>query len=282
MSKTEAHKTRRLAHAQAIAALHRSKPGPCRVRRLLDTQVLVDRYGAHVVAAMPEEIIDLADGTRVCEWPDAESRPHTIRRETLAERDDRMLAVVIDGKQNATDKTEAIVLMSDRRIRYASEDDMWRDLTRIAGKAPFAKPQYRVAESSISSWNGDTTIPVEFTPTEVAQYASVQIAIDARKANNGQRDTPDMRGRLMRTVHGYRTEDLRASGDAWVDRPGALKAIERGYGAWRLRIVTVPCAEETDDRELDSQGRRNGGSRKRPGAQGPKANSKTWREPAIE
>ena len=272
MSKTEAHKTRRLAHAQALATLHRSKPGPCRVRRLLDTQVLVDRYGAHVVAAMPEEIIDLADGTRVCEWPDAESRPHTIRRETPAERDDRVLAVVIDGKQNATDKTEAIVLMSDRRIRYASEDDMWRDLTRIAGKAPFAKPQYRVAESSISSWNGDKIEELEFTPDEIADLVEAE-SKDALFYGYAA---------IARALKIPKRDDVQPLQNAWVDRPGALKAIERGYGAWRLRIVTVPCADETDDRELDSQGRRNGGSRKRPGAQGPKANSKTWREPAIE
>lgn len=78
----------RTPSVRPVAARRRSsvKPRfPVRVRRLYDRELIESAYDRHAVALVPDEIVDLADGTRLCEW-------------------------------------------GCGRLRYASEDDMWRDL----------------------------------------------------------------------------------------------------------------------------------------------------------
>lgn len=73
-----------------------TRPIAVRLRRMLDASLLERAYGRGAHDRVPVEIIDLDDGSRLCEWDDG-------------------------------------VSVVGQRMRYASEADMWRDLHALAG-----------------------------------------------------------------------------------------------------------------------------------------------------
>lgn len=73
-----------------------TRPVAVRLRRMLDASLLERAYGRGAHDRVPVEIIDLDDGSRLCEWDDG-------------------------------------VSVVGQRMRYASEADMWRDLHALAG-----------------------------------------------------------------------------------------------------------------------------------------------------
>lgn len=186
---------------------------PTRLRRLLDVALLESAYGRGVHDRVPVEIVDLSDGSLVCEWS--------------CERDDEVVG---------------------RRVRYASEADMWRELHELARSqgVPRTVPFYAARAWSSALVGGVTTA----TPAEL----ELQARVDATRDFHAEDSSPG-----VDVTNGARA--------AWVDRDVALLAILVDDDA-----LVLPChpprwvsvSGEDDGRALDSLGRRNGHGGRRP------------------
>ncbi len=186
---------------------------PTRLRRLLDVALLESAYGRGVHDRVPVEIVDLSDGSLVCEWS--------------CERDDEVVG---------------------RRVRYASEADMWRELHELARSqgVPRTVPFYAARAWSSALVGGVITA----TPAEL----ELQARADATRDFHAEDSSPGVDV----------TDGARA---AWVDRDIALLAILVDDDALALPCHPprwVPVSGEDDGRALDSLGRRNGHGGRRP------------------
>ena len=202
---------------------------PIRLRRLLDVALLESAYGRGVHDRVPVEIVDLSDGSLVCEWS--------------CERDDEVVG---------------------RRVRYASEADMWRELHELARSqgVPRTVPFYAARAWSSALVGGVTTA----TPAEL----ELQARADATRDFHAEDSSPGVDV----------TDGARA---AWVDRDIALLAIlvddddddDKDWQRYRVAAahsLALPChpprwvsvSGEDDGRALDSLGRRNGHGGRRP------------------
>ena len=115
---------------------------PVRLRRLLDVALLESAYGRGVHDRVPVEIVDLSDGSLVCEWS--------------CERDDEVVG---------------------RRVRYASESDMWRELHELARSqgVPRTVPFYAARAWSSALVGGVTTA----TPAELELQERLGLVVEA-------------------------------------------------------------------------------------------------------
>jgi hypothetical protein len=191
-------------------------PVPTRVRRLLDVALLERAYGRGAHDRVPVEIVDLDDGSLVCEWS--------------CERDDEVVG---------------------RRVRYASESDMWRELHELArAKGVPRTIPFHAARAWASASTGETT--TSFTPAELELRARA----DAARDFHAEDKAPG-----LDVVDGARA--------AWIDRDVGLLALLSDDDALALPSHLprwVPVAGEDDGRTLDSLGRRNGHGGRRPDA----------------
>jgi len=196
-----------------MPSANETSPSPVRLRRLLDVTLLESAYGRGVHDRVPVEIVDLDDGSVLCEWS--------------CERDDEVVG---------------------RRVRYASEVDMWRELHAIAQTQGVMRtiPFY-----AARAWSSATSTIVQALPEAVLeQHARADATSDFRADTS----TPG-----LDVINGARA--------AWVDRDVGLLAILADDDALVLPSHPprwVPVAGEADGRALDSLGRRNGHGGRRP------------------
>lgn len=192
----------------------RPSPSPVRLRRLLDVALLESAYGRGVHDRVPVEIVDLDDGTILCEWS--------------CERDDEVVG---------------------RRVLYASEADMWRELHTIAQTQGVMRTIPFYAARAWSSASASMAPPAPEAVLERAARA------DATSDFHADTSTPGL---------DVADDSARA---AWVDRDVGLLAILVDDDALVLpsRLPRwVPVPGESDGRALDSLGRRNGHGGRRP------------------
>jgi len=189
---------------------------------MIDGALLERAYGRGAHDRVPVEIIDLDDGTRLCEWDDGDA---------------------IDANRFS--------LM--RRVRYASEADMWRELHKLAHTGGLPRTTLcRVYRS----WFARDAKPTALADTLGDKVARQDAALD-----------------IASESHSAPGVDVNVEGgarEAWIDRDVALLAIEIDDEDLDLpfsfpRWTAVPG--EADDRQLDTLGRRNGNAgRPRSGA----------------
>lgn len=205
-----------------------------RVRRLTDRHVVVAAYGLGGLTTCPDEIVDLSDGTRVCEW----SSEERVTRGGWIE---------------------------PFRVRFATEDDMWRGLhARAAARADLRRYLPGLGTESVSTWMPSHLRTTTTTTTAGArEWSAVDVARVARSAKLLDDCSSDKETRA-----GFDHPD--GARDAYTDRTGVL--VDPSELA-QLRVVVIAISGEADDRALDSLGRPNGGRAKggRAGTRSPMA-----------
>lgn len=255
---------------------------PCakRVRRLLYPQLIADAYEPSAPSAMPEEIIDLDDGTRVCEWHNHTRGVTATAFETAVQKQDRLLDLMLNSRPLPAPMEYEV---SDvRRIRYAGEADMWRALHALASRASGPPVHLTVNDATLAAWQTGGLAALEdrrtrFEQNRHWQKTAAERALESEKISHDEAIAAfaDARKSASRSCPQRLDKDDRAKGNevayfdytrnAWLDRPAALEFVCADTFA-QLRIEHVPIPGDADDRAIDSTGKRNGGPRKPIGA----------------
>ena len=131
-----------------------TRPIAVRLRRMLDASLLERAYGRGAHDRVPVEIIDLDDGSRLCEWDDG-------------------------------------VSVVGQRMRYASEADMWRDLHALAGARGI---QRTVPFYSTRLWSSATPDATTVSDAMLESMARADAARDLVAENVSGLDVDDMGG----------------------------------------------------------------------------------------
>jgi hypothetical protein len=131
-----------------------TRPIAVRLRRMLDASLLERAYGRGAHDRVPVEIIDLDDGSRLCEWDDG-------------------------------------VSVVGQRMRYASEADMWRDLHALAGARGM---QRTVPFYSTRLWSSAAPAAMTASDAMLESMARADAARDLVAENVPGLDVDDMGG----------------------------------------------------------------------------------------
>lgn len=131
-----------------------TRPIAVRLRRMLDASLLERAYGRGAHDRVPVEIIDLDDGSRLCEWDDG-------------------------------------VSVVGQRMRYASEADMWRDLHALAGARGM---QRTVPFYSTRLWSSAAPAAMTASDAMLESMARADAARDLVAENVSGLDVDDMGG----------------------------------------------------------------------------------------
>lgn len=224
-------------------------PTPVRVRRMVDREAIVGAYGTGALVACPVEIVDLSDGTRVCEW-DEPVVVSVARRPSILDGDPVLRELFEDAFGRDATRSRPAVVESRLRVRYASEEDMWRGLhARSAAKSDHRRTlRGAIGELAIAAWSRRAA-------SVGAADSDLEIAVEPRA--------------------GFDSANAESARSAYAVRSSALAAVRLSWESAdaELRVVHVELPGSCDDRQLDSLGRPNGQHRR----SGPRRSSRPRR-----